>query len=77
MSFVSLQASKTNLRKGSSSITTATLSKQFLKYSNYQYISITEFLDVWLRIVKHLDSMYCDTEDKQSSLGQRKGVTCT
>jgi len=46
VSIVSLQASKTKLRKGSSSSTIATLWKQFLNYSNYQYISITKFLEV-------------------------------
>jgi len=62
MSFVSLQSSKTKLRKGSSSTTTATLWKQFLNYSNYQYISITEFLDLWLRIVEDLASVHCNTD---------------
>jgi hypothetical protein len=61
MSFVSLQDSKTNLRNGSSSTTNATLLKQFLNYSNCQYISITEFQDVWLRIVKDSASMHCNT----------------
>ena len=49
-------------KKDSSSNTTATPWKQFLKYSSYQYISTTEFLDVWLRIVKDLASMHCNTD---------------
>ena len=62
VSIVSLQASKTKLRKGSSSSTIATLWKQFLNYSNYQYISITKFLEVWLRTVKELAGTHCNTD---------------
>jgi len=62
MSFVSLQASKTKLRKGSSSTTTAMLWTKSLNYSNYHYISIIKFLEVWLRIVKELASMHCNTD---------------
>jgi hypothetical protein len=62
MSFVSLQASKTKLRKGSSSTPTAMLCTKSLNYSNYQYISITKFLEVGLRIVKELASTHCKTD---------------